>query len=88
MDFAKEILYRLQTVKGYASSVVTLVIPPQTDWCGVKKNIHVECHTATHIKNKKNSKAVQSALKMILEKMSLYKRTPTTGIAFFSGSYV
>jgi peptide subunit release factor 1 (eRF1) len=45
-------------------------------------------HTANNIKDKKNAKAVQSAIKMLLEKMSLYKSTPASGIAFFSGSYV
>lgn len=50
------------------------------------QKLYQEQRTADNIKDKRNRQNVVTALKMIQEKLSLYKETPANGLAIFASA--
>jgi len=85
----------MEKLRNYKSSVytgptsmVTLILPPETNLSDLRQSMKREVQTASNIKNPVNRKSVQAALSNIIEFLKPVKELPATGIALFSEQYI
>lgn len=69
---------------GGPTSMITLIIPPNTNTTMLRQKINYEYQTAGNIKNNSNRKSVKKALKHIQTYLKNIKKIPDTGIALYS----
>ena len=78
----KEIISKLEKIKGRHTELVTVYIPAGFNLVKVVDQIRTEQSTAMNIKSKTVRKNVMSALETILQHLKLYKQTPPNGYRY------
>ena len=86
--FAK--LKHLQQVKGKGTTFVSLLIPEDKDMNSVMQMLIHEKATSKNIKSKQTRKLVHQSVDGIIRNIRELKlsKSPSRGIAIFSGQYV
>ncbi|MEM4637769.1 MAG: peptide chain release factor aRF-1 [Candidatus Woesearchaeota archaeon] len=82
----KHFIRELETIRGRHTELVSVYIPAGYDMNAIINHLQQEQGTATNIKSKTNRDAVISALERMIQHLKLVKRTPTNGLAAFSGN--
>lgn len=78
-------LKQLSNIIGNATSMITLIIPGNTNlWLSIKK-MENEYGSASNIKDRENRQSVQQALRSTIYQLKQLKQLPPNGIALFSG---
>lgn len=83
-----EELQKLKNYQGYASSIISMTFPTSTKISDVVAHLQSEYSLSGNIKDKRNRKSVQDAIKMSIEFFRKWKELPETGLAIYSGQYV
>ncbi len=78
-------LYKLGNTNGIATSMVTLLIPGNTNLQLTVRKLNSEYGSASNIKDRANRQAIKDALKSAIFQLKLLKTLPSNGIALFSG---
>lgn len=65
--------------------MVTLIIPPKKQIADVQRQLIQELSKASQIRDRQNRQSVQDAITSAKEKLKLYNKTPTNGLALFCG---
>ncbi len=82
----KKMLEQLDAFSGSQTSLVSLLIPPNTQLGRISKLLTQELATASSIKSRVTRQSVLDALKMISQRMKLVAWLPENGLAIFCGS--
>jgi len=82
----KRLVERLEQAKGNGTSMITLLIPADTQLARVSKLLTTELGTASCIKSRANRNSVVTALKSIQNRVKLIKKLPPNGLAIFCGT--
>jgi peptide chain release factor subunit 1 len=82
----KRKLEELHSVKGSATELVSLYIPPTRQISDVAKYLRNEYAQSTNIKSRTTRKNVLWAIESLLAKLKYFKSPPENGIAFFVGT--
>ena len=85
LEFKRK-LDELRKYRGRHTELVTVMIPAEYDLNLINNQLAQEKSTASNIKSKKTRTNVMTALEKILQHLSLFKKTPETGLAVFSGN--
>lgn len=81
---------RLEYIQNYrseasgATSMVTLILPPNTCLSNLRQMLKNEYATATNIRNNVNRKSVKKALTSLITRVNDFKQLPFNGIALYS----
>ena len=79
--------YRPKVYTG-PTSMVTLLIPAQTNLDDLRRMIKTEANTASNIRNNTNRKSVLASLSSITSHLKTVKKVPATGMAMFAEQYI
>jgi len=82
----KKLLSNLGNLKGRGTELVTLYVPPNRPLHEAAAQLREEYGTAMNIKSDTTRNHVQDALVKAGQRLKLYKTTPETGLALFSGA--
>jgi peptide chain release factor subunit 1 len=82
----RKLLSNLSNLQGRGTELVTLYIPPNRPLHEAAAQLRDEYGTATNIKSDTTRNHVQDALVRAGQRLKLYKTTPETGLALFSGA--
>ncbi len=83
----KKMMQGLSEVRSFSStSLISLLIPPETQLAKVSRMIHEELATAQCIKQRVNRNLVIDALKSLQQRMKLVTRLPRNGMALYFGT--
>ncbi|MBR9679563.1 MAG: peptide chain release factor 1 [Candidatus Altiarchaeota archaeon] len=82
----KKTLEKLEKYRGKHTELVTVLIPVGYDINRVSNQLSQEQGTASNIKSKQTRKNVMTALEKMIQRLSLFKKTPEHGLAIFSGN--
>ncbi|MFW3146276.1 MAG: peptide chain release factor aRF-1 [Thermoplasmatota archaeon] len=83
-DFKRD-LELLESYKGRATELITLLVPPSKQVSDVANYLRNELSQSSNIKSKSTRKNVMSAIESILSRLKNYKQPPENGVAFFIG---
>lgn len=83
-EFKKKI-EELREMKGRATELISLYIPPHRRISDVMAYMRNEYAQSSNIKSKSTRKNVMSAIESIMNRLRHYKKPPKNGIAFFVG---
>lgn len=82
----------IQEIQNYShqsgSSMVSLLIPPETNVYKLRSRMINEIGTSQNIKDKNNRVSVSNALSKITEYLKNINTVPDTGIAIYSEQYI
>ena len=81
----KSQITELESVRGSATGVVSLYVPPDRQLQGVIDRLRDEIGQAGNIKDRSNRHAVEGALTMALNAVRALKELPTNGLVVFAG---
>jgi len=84
----KRLLKSLESARGGGTSMISLVIPAGDNIALSRQMLNIEYGTASNIKSRVNRLSVLSAITSTLQKLKLYKSTPTNGLAVFCGEII
>lgn len=73
---------------GGPTSMVSLIIPGNTNLDQLRQRMSLEYQTASNIKNNTNRKSVRNALSSIKTTLKSLRSLPSTGLALFSEQYI
>ena len=82
----KKFVRELETYKGRHTELVSVYIPKGYDLNKIINHLMHEQGTASNIKSKQTRENVISALEKMIQHLKLFKRTPSNGLAVFSGN--
>ena len=82
----KKFIKELKNFKGRHTELVSVYIPQDYDLNKIINHISQEQGTASNIKSASTRKNVTDALERMIQHLKLFKRTPTNGLAVFSGN--
>ena len=82
----RRLVERLEKAKGNGTSMITLLIPADTQQTRLNKLITTELGTASCIKSRVNRNSVVNALKSIQHRVKLIRKIPPNGLAIFCGT--
>ncbi|MBD3202710.1 peptide chain release factor 1 [Candidatus Woesearchaeota archaeon] len=82
----KKFINELEEHRGRHTSLVTVYIPKDYDMNKIINHLSQEQGTASNIKDSTTRKNVIDALERMIQHLRLYKKTPTNGLAVFSGN--
>jgi len=90
MDIAlfkqRKALELLEQYSGSHTSLISLLIPPNTQLTRISKLLTQEISTAVNIKSRVNRQSVVDALKSIQQRMKLVSWLPKNGLAIYCGT--
>lgn len=81
----KRLIKNLDKIKGYATGMISFILPAKENIYKVQEKIETELGSAKQIKSRVNRQAVMSSLTSASERLKLYKRIPDNGLVIFSG---
>lgn len=81
----KKLVERLEKARGNGTSIITLLLPGDTQISKISKLITTELGTASCIKSRVTRNSVITALKSIQQRIKLINKLPTNGLAIFCG---
>lgn len=84
----KKLIKNLENARGNGTSMVSLILPPNSKIGDANKLLTEEFGTATNIKSRVNKLAVLSAIKSSQERLKLYKNVPPNGLVLYCGTIV
>ena len=79
---------KLGTYKGNGTTLLTLLLPPGYQVAMANATLNEEFGTAVNIKSRVTKQNVQSAITAAQQKLKLYTRVPTNGLAMFCGQVI
>ena len=82
----KRLVDQLEKTKGNGTSMITLIIPPDTQLSRVNKLVTTELGTASCIKSRVTRNSVVNALKSLQHRLKLITKLPQNGLALFCGT--
>ncbi len=82
----KRMLESLASKEGRGTELITLYVPPDRQIHEAISNLREERETASNIKSKTTRKNVQDAIEKVIQKLKLFKKPPSTGLAIFCGA--
>jgi peptide chain release factor subunit 1 len=82
----KKLVKQLKTYRGSHTELVTVYIPAGYDLTKIIQHLAQEQGTATNIKSSGTRKNVIDALERMIQHLKLYPKTPSNGLAAFSGN--
>ena len=84
----KRIIKNLEEARGNGTSMVSLILPPNSKIGDANRLLADEYGTATNIKSRVNRLAVLSAIKSSQERLKLYKSVPPNGLVLYCGTII
>ena len=82
----KKFIKELSKHRGRHTELVTVYVPAGYDIVKIQQHLAQEQGTAVNIKSTSTRKNVQDALEKMIQHLKLYPKTPTNGLAAFSGN--
>ena len=82
----KKFIKELSQHRGRHTELVTVYVPAGYDIVKIQQHLAQEQGTAVNIKSTSTRKNVQDALEKMIQHLKLYPKTPTNGLAAFSGN--
>ena len=82
----KKTIKSLENARGNGTSMISLILPPNSKIGDANKLLTDEMGTATNIKSRVNKLSVLSAIKSTQERLKLYKSCPTNGLVIYCGT--
>ena len=82
----KKLIQKLKDCRGNGTSMISLIIPPNTQVCQINKLLTDEYGTATNIKSRVNRLSVLDAITSTQQRLKLYNRIPANGLLLFCGT--
>lgn len=82
----KKLLERLGSHRGRHTELVTVLVPEGYDLNLIMNQLAQERGTAENIKSKNTRQNVTTALDKMMQRLTLFKKTPEHGLALFSGN--
>jgi len=82
----EDLVEKLKNYKGRHTELITVYIPENYDINSVQRQLESEKATAKNIKSASNRKNVIEALEKIVRELKSIKKTPSNGLAIFSGN--
>ena len=76
---------KLGAYKGSGTTLLTLLLPPGYQIAQANNTLNEEFGTAVNIKSRTTKQNVQSAITAAQQKLKLYNRVPTNGLAIYCG---
>ncbi|MCK5414980.1 MAG: peptide chain release factor aRF-1, partial [Thermoplasmata archaeon] len=81
----RKLLKQLQQVKGRGTELVTVYIPPDKSITETTAYLRNEYAQSQNIKSRVTRKNVMWAIESLLNRLKMYKRPPSNGLAMFVG---
>jgi peptide chain release factor subunit 1 len=81
----KKLIKSLTNARGNGTSMISLILPPNTQISLTTKMLNDEIGTATNIKSRVNRLSVLGAITSALQILKHYTRTPANGLIVYSG---
>jgi len=81
----KKLIQELEDIKGKATELIALYIPPGKDISEVVAYLRDELSQSSNIKSKSTRKNVTSAIESLISRLRYYRIAPGNGIAMFVG---
>jgi peptide chain release factor subunit 1 len=82
----KKLLEELDGYRGRHTELVTVLVPEGYDLNLIMNQLAQERGTAENIKSKNTRQNVTTALDKLMQRLTLFKKTPEHGLAIFSGN--
>lgn len=84
----KKMIQRLQQARGNGTSMISLLVPPNTQVSQINRLLTEEYGTATNIKSRVNRLSVLDAITSAQQRIKLYSRFPANGLVLFCGTII
>ncbi len=81
----KKLIQELENIKGKATELISLYIPPGKEISDVVAYLRDELSQSSNIKSKSTRKNVTSAIESLISRLRYYRIAPGNGIAMFVG---
>ena len=82
----QEIINTLETARGEGTTLITLMVKPQTEMANVITMLTQELGTITSIKSRTVRQNIQGVITTALERVKNYEMAPTNGLVLFCGT--
>lgn len=82
----KKFIQMMKEVKGNGTSMISLILPPNSQVSLTNKMLTEEYGTATNIKSRVNRLSVLEAISTVQQRLKLYKSVPPNGLLLYSGT--
>jgi len=82
----KKLIKSLEAARGNGTSMISLIIPPDSQISRVAKMLAEEYGTASNIKSRVNRLSVLSAITSTQQRLKLYNKVPTNGLVIYCGT--
>eukprot|EP00834_Sanchytrium_tribonematis_P006212 NODE_436_length_7460_cov_0.466105.p1 type:complete len:337 gc:universal NODE_436_length_7460_cov_0.466105:5874-6884(+) len=82
----KKLVRHLTDVRGNGTSMISLIMPPNTQLPLITKMLADEYGTATNIKSRVNKLSVLAAITSAQQRLKLYKDIPPNGLILYTGT--
>src|SRR3989344_4618293 len=82
----KKFIRELASIRGRHTELVSVYIPAGYDLIKIIQHLQQEQGTASNIKDSRTRTNVQDSLERMMRHLKLFKKTPTNGLAVFSGN--
>jgi peptide chain release factor subunit 1 len=82
---AQKVIKSLEKYRGSGTSLISLIMPPDTPLGKVNSMLTIELGTASNIKSRITRQAVESAITSTQQKLKLYNRLPPNGLVIYCG---
>lgn len=79
-------IHKMKECRGNGTSVISLIMPPNSQIPLINKLLTEEYGTATNIKSRVNRLSVLDAITTAQQRLKLYNRVPPNGLLLFSGA--
>lgn len=84
----KKLIKALSNARGNGTSMISLILPPESQVTKVNKMLSDELGTANNIKNRVNRQSVLAAITSAQQRLKLYNKCPQNGLVVYTGTIV
>lgn len=85
---AKKLIKSLQAARGNGTSMISLIMPPNTQIPLIAKMLNDEYGTASNIKSRVNRLSVLGAITSTTQRLKRYNKCPPNGLIIYCGTVV
>lgn len=82
----KKFIQKMKDLRGNGTSMISLIMPPNSQISLTNKLLTEEYGTATNIKSRVNRLSVLEAITIAQQRLKLYSKVPPNGLLLFSGT--
>lgn len=82
----KKLVQRLRDARGAGTSMISLILPPNSQIALTNRMLTEEYSTATNIKSRVNRLSVLDAITSTQQRLKLYNKCPTNGLLLYCGT--